>query len=251
MDSGSLLPKGKSNINSKVVGRFLLLAALAFFIWLMARITWEYIPYNTDVGFLRIKQEYIDIDTWRYAFFTHVYLSIWVLLAGFTQFSKRIRARYPKVHRAAGYFYAIDVILITGPAGLLMGVYANGGITSKVSFVTLAALWIYFTAMAIKKIKEGDYDAHRDFMIRSYALTLSAITLRAWKWGINNSFDFPPMDVYRAVAWLGWVPNILLAEFIIWRYKYQARQIRLRARNPTGSVRADSENRAPSVSVSV
>ena len=56
-------------------------------------------------------------------------------------------------------------------------------------------------------------------MILSYALTLSAFTLRAWKYGINNTFVFPPMDVYRAVAWLGWVPNILLAEFLIWRYR--------------------------------
>lgn len=241
MDSGSLLPKPKRNINTRVVLNALLLATLAFFVYLMARITWEYIPYNTDVGFLRIKQDYIDIDFWRYAFFTHVYLSIWVLLAGFTQFSKKIRARYPKWHRGLGYFYAADVVLITGPAGFIMGIYANGGITSKVSFVTLATLWIFVTAMAIKKIKDGDYDAHRDFMIRSYALTLSAITLRAWKWGINNSFDFPPMDVYRAVAWLGWVPNILLAEIIIWRYKYQARQIRMRARDQAGAIQQPIE----------
>ena len=74
--------------------------------------------------------------------------------------------------------------------------------------------------MAVKKARDGDFVAHRAFMIRSYALTLSALTLRAWKWSINNSFELPPMDVYRAVAWLGWVPNLLLAEFIIWRYKY-------------------------------
>ena len=56
-------------------------------------------------------------------------------------------------------------------------------------------------------------------MIRSYALTLSAITLRAWKFGINNSFELPPMDVYRAVAWLGWVVNLGIAELIIYRLK--------------------------------
>ena len=39
-----------------------LLLLLAFFCWLMADIIMAYIPYNTDVGFLRIKQEYISID---------------------------------------------------------------------------------------------------------------------------------------------------------------------------------------------
>jgi hypothetical protein len=114
-----------------------------------------------------------------------------------------------------GYIYVTDVLLITGPAGLLMGFYANGGISSRIAFVSLALLWIFFTTRALIKAKQKDFKAHRRYMIRSYALTLSAITLRAWKYTITNSFELPPMDVYRSVAWLGWVPNLLLAEFII------------------------------------
>src|SRR6476661_886498 len=133
MDSGSLLPKNKKNINSHFLVNALLLSALAFFVFLMLRITLPYIPYNTDVGFLQIKQDYIDIDVWRTAFFVHVYMSIWVLLAGFTQFSSGLRKGYPALHRGLGYIYAVDVLFITGPAGLIMGFYANGGITSKVS----------------------------------------------------------------------------------------------------------------------
>jgi hypothetical protein len=204
-----------------------LLVLLAFFSLLMARITVEYIPYNTDVGFLQIKQDYIDIDHWRIAFFVHVYMSMWVLLAGFTQFSEYIQSFYPKVHRVLGYVYVLDVVFITGPAGLIMGFYANGGPTSKAAFVTLAVLWIYCTAMALQKARKGDFVGHRDFMIRSFALTLSALTLRAWKWSINNSVELPPMDVYRAVAWLGWVPNLIIAEIIIRRHR-SARQNRLR-----------------------
>lgn len=199
------------------------LLVLAFFTLLMARITADYIPYNTDVGFLRIKQDYIDIDHWRIAFFVHVYASIWALLAGFTQFSSWIRDHYPNLHRTFGYVYVLNVLLFTGPAGLLIGFYANGGLPSKVAFITLAALWIFFTAMALLKARSGDFVSHRNFMIRSYALTLSALTLRAWKWSINNSADLPPMDVYRAVAWLGWVPNLLIAELLISRYHHKVR----------------------------
>ena len=214
----SVLLKFRNYFNSGPAFNIALLLTLAFFTFLMARITVAYIPYNTDVGFLRIKQSYIDIDHWRIAFFVHVYASLWVLLAGFTQFSTRIQDHYPKLHRTFGYIYVTDVLLVTGPAGLLMGFYANGGLPSKISFVTLAVLWMTFTATALVKIKRGDFRAHRNFMMRSYALTLSAITLRAWKWSITNSFDLPPMDVYRAVAWLGWVPNLAIAEFLIWRY---------------------------------
>ena len=184
-----------------------------------------YIPYKTDVGFLRIKQHYIHIDHWRMAFFIHVYASIWVLLAGFTQFSKGIQRNNPRLHRTMGYIYVTNVILVTGPAGLLMGFYANGGLSSRIAFVLLACGWIFFTVMALIQAKKGNYKAHREHMIRSYALTLSALTLRAWKWAISNSFELPPMDVYRAVAWLGWVPNILFAEWLIWRSRKKGKHI--------------------------
>ena len=202
----------------------LVLLTLAFFTFLMAQITVAYLPYNTDVGFLRIKQDYIDIDHWRMAFFVHVYASMWALLAGFTQFSSQIQSFHPRVHRAFGYIYVTDVLLATGPAGLLMGIYANGGLPSKISFVTLAILWITFTAIALVKAKNGDFAAHRRFMIRSYALTLSAITLRAWKWAITNTIELPPMDVYRTVAWLGWIPNIIAAEMLIRKHYLRRHQ---------------------------
>ena len=207
-----------------------LFVTLAFFTWLMAVITEAYVPYNTDVGFLRVKQHYIDITHWRIAFFIHVYASIWVLLAGFTQFSKRLLRNKPRVHRALGYIYAGNIFLISGRAGLLMGFYANGGIFSRIGFVLLAAGWIWFTAMAVMKARQRDFKAHRDFMIRSFALTLSALTLRAWKYAITNSVELPPMDVYRVVAWLGWVVNLVVAEYIIYRYRVRAKKISLQRR---------------------
>lgn len=191
----------------------------------MAKITVAYLPYNTDVGFLRIKQDYIGIDHWRLAFFIHVYASMWVLFAGFTQFSKKLLRHNPRLHRTLGYIYVTDVLLITGPAGLVMGFYANGGDFSRSAFVLLAVLWIYFTAMALAKARQKDFKAHRQYMIRSYALTLSAITLRIWKYLITNAYHidpswvFPPMDVYRVVAWLGWVGNLVFAEWLIRKQK--------------------------------
>jgi uncharacterized membrane protein len=210
----------------------------------MARITLNYIPYNTDVGFLRIKQQYITVDFWRNAFFLHVYASIWVLLAGFTQFSKRIQRQNPRLHRSMGYIYVVNVLLITGPAGLIMGFYANGGFVSRIAFVLLAVFWIFFTAMALFKAKQKNFRAHRQYMIRSYALTLSALSLRAWKYAITNATDqIHPMDVYRIVAWLGWGLNLLIAEYIIRRSKWRKQsKVLVRSKESgldPGKIRAD------------
>jgi hypothetical protein len=143
---------------------------------------------------------------------------MFALLAGFTQFSKRLLKNKPTLHRAFGYMYVIDVLMVTGPAGLLMSFYANGGISSRIAFVTLSILWISFTAIALYKAIKKDFKAHRIFMIRSFALTLSAVTLRIWKVLLANYTDVLPMDRYRIIAWLGWTLNLIAAELIIYYY---------------------------------
>jgi len=188
-----------------------------FFCWLMLRITIQYIPYNTDVAFLRIKQDVIDVPFYKLAFFTHVYTTMFVLIAGFTQFSAYIRKHFREIHRYSGWVYAFTVLFLAGPSGFYMGIYANGGVISQTAFCLLAVLWICFTAMAIKSAVKRDFKSHRKYMIRSFALTLSAITLRAWKYVVVLLFEPRPMDVYQLVAWLGWIPNLIIAEIIIYK----------------------------------
>lgn len=208
---------GKDNFRVSVYKVFyaLLIIIYAFFVYLLLKISLQYIPYDTDVAFLRIKQDVINIPFYKLAFFTHVYTAVLVLPAGFTQFSVYIRRKLPQLHRYTGWVYAAVVILLAGPSGLYMGVYANGGLISQISFVLLASLWIGFTVIAVIKAVQGDYKTHREFLIRSFALTLSAITLRAWKYLLVFLFEPRPMDVYQIVAWLGWIPNLIIAEMII------------------------------------
>jgi len=200
---------------SKKYTPWLLILLLAFFAWLMLRITIEYIPVQTDVAFLQIKQDYIDNNVWFTSFYIHVYTSMFALMAGFTQFSASILRNNKALHRKIGYAYIIVVLFISGPASLVMSWYANGGLSSRVSFLMLGTLWIYFTARAWQKAMKGEYKSHRAYMIRSYALTLSAISLRAIKWLLASGFHLPPMEIYRTVAWTGWVLNLLVAEYFI------------------------------------
>jgi hypothetical protein len=201
----------------KFVYRGFLLLLLVFFLVLMTQITLQYIPYNTDVAFLRIKQDYIGAFHYRLSFFVHVYSSLFVLFAGFTQFSDRMLKTKKWLHRLAGRFYVIVVLLLSAPSGFVIGLYANGGIYSRIAFCTLGVLWFVFTLLAFLRIRKGDYKGHVSFMYRSYALALSAITLRAWKYLIVYLFHPHPMDAYRIVAWLGWIPNLLVAEYLIHR----------------------------------
>jgi hypothetical protein len=52
-------------------------------------------------------------------------------------------------------------------------------------------------------------------MVLSFALTLSAITLRLWKPFLAINFHIPPRDLYVLVSWLGWVPNLIVGLILI------------------------------------
>lgn len=192
-----------------------LLLLLGFFSVLMIRITLPYFAFDDHTAFLRIKQWIIHNPVWKAAFYVHVITSSLCLVAGFTQFSTSILKKFPTIHRFIGLMYVGVILLLSGPSGIIMSLYANGGLLSQAAFTTLSVLWMYFTFMAFHFAKKGNYSEHRNFMVRSFALTLSAITLRAWKFIIVLAIRPQPMDAYMLVAWLGWVPNLLFAEWYI------------------------------------
>lgn len=201
--------------NKRKYSLLVLLCIYSYFLWLMIRITLQYYPVHDDVAFLSIKQDYIGMWHYKLAFFVHVFSALFVLLAGYTQFSDSFRIKFPRVHRRLGWFYVIVTLFFAGPLGLIIGIYANGGTSSKIAFCLLAFLWMLFTLMAVIHAMRKKMISHRAWMIRSFALALSAITLRAWKYILVALFHPKPMDAYQIVAWLGWTLNLVIAELII------------------------------------
>lgn len=183
--------------------------------YLMLRLIIDYTSFKTDIHFLAVKQEYIHLSWWKTAFYIHVFFSIFALLAGFTQFSKYILQNYRALHRIIGKMYVIAILFINFPSALVLAVYANGFWPSRLAFIILDCLWFYFTWRAVVAIRQKNIDSHRQFMIRSYALTFSAITLRTWKIILAQTFHPDPVTLYMVEAWIGFVPNLLLAEWWI------------------------------------
>ncbi len=192
-----------------------LLIFYCYFSYLLLLITLQYLPLNFDVTFLKLKREEIKLGYYNIAFFTHVYTSIFLLFFGILQFSKSLRNNKPKIHRLIGKLYILIILLLSGPASLIMGYHANGGIVSKISFVILSILWLIFTYLSFYHAKQLNFKKHQQFAIRSFALTLSAISLRLFKFIIVFLWHPLPMDAYRIVSWLGWLFNLLIAEIII------------------------------------
>jgi uncharacterized membrane protein len=195
---------------------------LCIAVFLMLKMAILYSSFETDVAFLQFKQDYLHIQTWVVAFYVHVFSSVLALMAGLTQFSPYVLRHHRPLHRIVGRIYVIDILIINFPAAMIMAYYANGGLPSKIAFTLLDTLWFLFTLKAFLLARQGNIKAHKEFMIRSYALTFSAITLRTWKIILTNTTDLSPETIYMIDGWLGFVPNLLLAEWIIRRKRKNA-----------------------------
>lgn len=144
----------------------------------------------------------------------HVLGSGVALLIGGFQFLPGFRARRIDVHRWLGRVYLIGVLLgVIG--GLTLAVRADGGLAGKTGFFLLDVAWLVSGWQAYAAIRRGDVKAHRIWMIRNFALTFAAVTLRIHLGWATGLLGIPFEAFYPLVAWLCWVPNLIIAEWLI------------------------------------
>jgi uncharacterized membrane protein len=143
------------------------------------------------------------------------------LLVGPLQFALRFRETSWKRHRLSGWIYC-GAVALGWCASLWIAPHAQTGRVASAGFLTLGAAWIATTGLAVQAILRGDALAHRRWMIRSYALTAAAITLRIYL-PLSFVFHVPFSIGYPAIAWLCWIPNALAAELYLRRVPKPAR----------------------------
>lgn len=183
-----------------------------------------YFVIDRHFGLLSSKsQDLLNDVTWNYAFYGHIVLGGFALLIGWTQFSPYIRRNHINLHRTIGKLYLFAVI-ISGLCGIYIAQFATGGITNIIGFTLSALVWLGTSVLAFKAIKNRKVQLHKEFMIYSYAVCFSAVTLRIWlPLLIYLTGEF--ISAYLIVGWLSWVPNLVVAYFIILRerkkLKYQ------------------------------
>lgn len=150
----------------------------------------------------------------------HAVTAALALILGPFQFLRRKDGQRGRAHRVIGVAY-VGLCLASAPAGLILAFGASAGPIAVGGFGFLAVAWFFFTAQGLRAVVEGRYDDHRRWMIRSYALTFAAVMLRLYL-PLSMALGLDFMDSYRAIAWLCWVPNLLLAEMLL-RFTTSAR----------------------------
>jgi uncharacterized membrane protein len=143
----------------------------------------------------------------------HVAGAATALLVGPVQFLPRLRTRRRDLHRLLGRIYVAGC-LAGGVGGLVLAFGTTAGPIAGVGFGSLAVVWLTSTSQAWRMALARRFDEHRAWMIRSFALTFGAVTLRLYL-PILPLFGLSFIDSYRLTSFLAWIPNLILAELYL------------------------------------
>ncbi len=170
-----------------------------------------------QLGAAEFKAHFASIPTFSRL---HIIPSGIALILGAFQFHPGLRRRWIRVHRFSGRIYVL-MVLIGAIGGLFLAWYAPRSFATQLGFGSLAVIWFYSGLMAYRAIRAGNIKLHRQWMIRSYALTLAGVTLRL-QLGVFQGFFGLDFDAsYDIVAWFSWVPNLVIAEWLFIQARLQ------------------------------
>lgn len=166
--------------------------------------------------------------------YAHVFAASVALLLGPLQLWARLRSRWPRQHRWLGRVYLGVGVAIGGSSGAVMAWQAYGGAWSRAGFLSLAMAWLASGAVAWHRIRQGDVQAHRRWMVRNVGLSLAAVSLRLGLPALVAGGVAMPV-AYPLMAWMCWLPQ---AAWIEWRLR------RGRGQNVQGHIPAGAHAKA-------
>jgi hypothetical protein len=180
----------------------------------------RYLAFNPDTYFPEQREVYMRRE---FVLGVHVLSGMLALAVGPFQFVGKIRRRFLRLHRCFGVIYIASCTGL-GLSGLVLATTSYAGWTTSVAFGLLGLSMLFTTWTALRMVLARRIGDHRRWMIRSFSLIFAGVMLR-----IMSPFyellhglglvSFSSETAYIWIAWLCWVPNLLIAVWITRRPK--------------------------------
>lgn len=186
--------------------------------WILFLISAFYGRYALYMGVLEILHQLGLLDDVKvraapWIFIVHALAGSVGLISGALQFNRIILNKQKSMHRLIGKIY-LYAIWITSVAALWSAIFFDVNIPAKFAFGILAILWFSTTTIAYLRIRRRRIREHREWMIRSYSLSLFFVTFSFWVPGLTESSLL--YDVaYPLAVFLSWALNLCIAELWI------------------------------------
>ncbi len=180
---------------------------------------WNTIPYfnfSKDFSFIQERAVLFLKPIYNWSFYIHIFAGMFCIGAALLQFSSQILKKRKKIHIWSGRVYVIVVLLLGAPTGLYMSFFAKGSFAERGLFMFMAISWFFFTLKGFTTILNKQVLAHKIWMMRSYAMALTAVTFRVY-YIILYLYDVPLTLNYEVSLWISVVGNLMVAEYLIYR----------------------------------
>jgi len=119
---------------------------------------------------------------WKYYFpvrwwlIPHGLAGLTALLIGPFQLSSRFRQKHLRVHRILGRFY-LGGVAVAAPMGMYIA-SIHASVAVRFFVFALAGSWLMASGTAFAAVRNGNIPLHRQWMVRSYAITTVFLTGR-------------------------------------------------------------------------
>jgi hypothetical protein len=153
---------------------------------------------------------------WLVCLHLHVLAGAVCLISSLPQFSAPLLRRFPSLHRRCGIAYAVSVLLVLCPTGMVLALSAKGGVLGRGGFLLLGAATFLTTwrGVAAMAIAPRNLAVHRRWMVRSFAMVTTALTFRVYHLGLFQ-LGLAEVANYLASLWLSILGNAAAAEWLL------------------------------------
>jgi hypothetical protein len=175
-----------------------------------------YFQHGPTPVFLLEKGSLRDWPLWRTAFYFHIVAACLCLAIGPILMVPAF-LRFKRLHAAVGYLYINAVLWIAAPTGLMISPFAKGGWIAALGFLVTGVAWWISTWLGYRAIQSDDLASHIAWMVRSYAIALSAVWFRLIHLALAYS-GMNALDSYVLSVWLSLAASIWVSEICIYRH---------------------------------
>jgi uncharacterized membrane protein len=142
----------------------------------------------------------------------HMVPGLIFVVLGPLQFVSKIRARYINLHRWCGRVYVASG-LVVGVSALVLGVVVGfAGPTETAAVTFFSTLFLIFLGLAVFRIRRREVAAHREWMIRAFALGLAVTAMRPMMAILIALTGLPFSEILGISFWLAFSLHLVLAE---------------------------------------
>lgn len=146
----------------------------------------------------------------------HILPGLVFMVIGPLQFNRRLRTKYPALHRISGRLFVVCSLII-GVTALVMSIVmpAIGGVTQATATALFALYFLFALVKAFWHIRQRQVAAHRAWMVRAFAIGLAVATIRPLVgifYATSRMSGLAPAEFFGIAFWLGFVLHVIVAE---------------------------------------